>query len=88
MSNVIMKKGILKSDNKFWSLFNQIKMNTIQRMPVTITLVDETGDATMVWTLTNAWPTKITATDLKSEGNEVAIETIEFAHEGLVVTKS
>ncbi len=88
MSNVTMKKGILKSDNKFWSLFNQIKMNTIQRMPVNISLVDEAGNATMVWTLTNAWPTKITATDLKSEGNEVAIETIEFAHEGLVVTKS
>ena len=39
----------------------------------------------MVWTLTNAWPTKITATDLKSEGNEVAVETLELAHEGLKI---
>lgn len=83
--NITMKKGIFKGDNKFWDWFNQIKMNTIKRVPVVISLLDETGAATMVWTLTNAWPTKITGTDLKSDGNEVAIETIEIAHEGLTI---
>ena len=78
-------KGIFKGDNKFWDWFDQIKMNTIKRLPVTISLLDEAGKAVMVWTLTNAWPTKITGTDLKSEGNEVAIETIEIVHEGLTI---
>ena len=83
--NVTMKKGVFKSDNKFWDWFNQIKMNTVKRVPVTISLLDEEGNPTMVWTLTNAWPTKVTGTDLKSEGNEVAVETIEIAHEGLTI---
>lgn len=86
--NVTMKKGVFKSDNKFWDWFNQIKMNTIKRVPVTISLLDETGAPTMVWTLANAWPTKITGTDLKAEGNEVAIETIEIVHEGLTIGNS
>ncbi len=85
VGNITMKKGVFKSDNKFWDWFKQIKMNTIKRLPVTISLLDEAGSATMVWTLTNAWPTKITGTDLKSEGNEVAIETIEIVHEGLTI---
>jgi phage tail-like protein len=85
VGNVTMKKGIFKSDNKFWDWFNQIKMNTIKRVPVTISLLDEAGKPTMVWTLANAWPTKITGTDLKAEGNEVAIETIEIVHEGLTI---
>jgi len=34
--NVTMKKGVFKSDNKFWDWFNEIKMNTIKRKPVTI----------------------------------------------------
>ena len=85
VGNITMKKGVFKSDNKFWDWFKQIKMNTIKRLPVTISLLDEEGNATMVWTLTNAWPTKITGTDLKSEGNEVAIETIEIVHEGLTI---
>jgi len=83
--NVTMKKGIYKSDNKFWDWFNQIKMNTIKRVPVTISLLDEAGAPTMVWTLANAWPTKITSTDLKADGNEVAIETIDIAHEGITI---
>ncbi len=87
-SNITMKKGVFKSDNKFWDWFSQIKMNTIKRIPVTISLLDEGGNPTMVWTLANAFPTKITGTDLKSDGNEVAIETIEIAHEGLTIENS
>ncbi|PRC93443.1 phage tail protein [Solimicrobium silvestre] len=83
--NITMKKGVFKGDNKFWDWLNQIKLNTIKRVPVTISLLDEEGNDTMVWTLTNAWPTKISSTDLKSEGNEVAIESIEIVHEGLTI---
>jgi len=84
-SDITMKKGVFKSDNKFWDWFNEIKMNTVKRIPVTISLLDEEGSPTMVWTLTNAWPTKIQGTDLKSTGNEVAVETIVIAHEGLTI---
>ena len=83
--NITMKKGVFKSDNKFWDWFSQIKMNTIKRLPVTISLLDETGGTTMVWLVKGAWPTKITGTDLKSDGNEVAVESIEIAHEGFTI---
>ncbi len=88
VGNITMKKGIYKSDNKFWDWFNQIKMNTIKRLPVTISLLDEAGAPTMVWTLANAWPSKITGTDMKSDGNEVAIESIEIVHEGLTIANA
>ncbi|TNF56509.1 MAG: phage tail protein [Burkholderiales bacterium] len=85
VSDVTLKKGVFKSDNRFWDWFNEIKMNTIKRKPVTITLLDEAGAPTMVWTLANAWPSKVSGTDLKSEGNEVAVETIVISHEGLTI---
>lgn len=87
-SNVTMKKGVFKSDNKFWDWFNEIKMNTIKRKTVTIKLLDEAGAPTMTWTLKNAWPTKITATDMKSDGNEVAVESIEISHEGITIANA
>ncbi|MCW5203364.1 MAG: phage tail protein [Candidatus Electrothrix communis] len=83
--NVTMKKGIFKSDNKFWDWFDKIKMNTIERIAVTISLLDEANSPTMVWTLANAWPAKISGTDLKSDGNEVAVESIEISHEGITI---
>ncbi len=84
-STVTLKKGVFANDNAFWGWFEQIKMNEIKRETVTIKLLDETGAPAMVWTLSNAWPTKVTGTDLKAEGNEVAVETLELAYEGLAI---
>jgi phage tail-like protein len=87
-SDVTLKKGVFKGDNSLWDWFNGIKMNTIKRKPVTISLLDENGALTMAWTLANAWPTKISTTDLKTNGNEVAIETIVISHEGITIANA
>jgi len=85
VGNVTMKKGIFVTDLKLWTWFNTIKMNTIARSTIVVNLMDETGGARMSWTLNNAFPTKLSGTDLKSDGNEVAVESIEVAYETLVV---
>ncbi|WP_248798702.1 phage tail protein [Pseudomonas sp. MWU13-2105] len=84
--NVTMKRGIFVNDNTFWKWMDEIKMNVVTRRTVLIKLLDEAGAVTMQWQLNNAWPTKITGTDLKSDGNEVAVDTIEIAHEQLIIT--
>ena len=86
VGNVTMRKGIFVTDSTLWKWYDEIKMNTIKRRTVVINLLDETGAPKMVWSLNNAWPTKVTGTDLKSEGNEVAVETVEIAFETLTVT--
>lgn len=84
--NVTMKRGVFVNDNSFWNWHQEIKMNTVKRRTVTIRLLDENNAVTMQWTLQNAWPTKITSTDLKSDGNEVAVDTLEIAHEQLIIS--
>lgn len=84
--NVTLKKGIVPNNSQFAEWHNQITMNTVKRTTMTITLQDESGAPTMTWTLSNAWPTKISSTDLKSESNDVAIDTMEIAHEGLTIS--
>ena len=86
--DITMKKGVFKSDHEFRDRFNEHKMNTIKRKPVTIRLLDEAGAPTMVWTLANAFPNKISDTDLKAQGNEVAVETIVISHEGLTIANA
>lgn len=83
--NVTLKKGVFPKDTSFWEWYNEVKLNTIKRQTVEISLMDEAGNTTMVWTLNNAWPTKITGTDLASDGNEVAVDTIELVHEGITI---
>jgi phage tail-like protein len=86
VGNVTLRKGIFINDTKFWTWYNEIKMNNGKRQTVAINLLDETGTPKMVWTLTNAWPTKITGTDLKADGNDVAIESLELAYETIEVS--
>jgi len=83
--NITMKKGVFVKDNAIWDWFAEIKMNTITRKALTISLLDEEGAPTMVWKVQNAFPVKVSGTDLKAGGNEVAVESIEIAHEGFVI---
>ena len=83
--NVTMKRGVFVNDNTFWTWIEEIKLNNIKRTTVFVKLLDEAGKVSMQWTLMNAWPTKITCTDLKSDGSEVAVDTIEIAHEQLII---
>jgi len=83
--NVTLKRGIFAKDNKFFDWYQAIKRNTAKRSTVTIKLLDESGNPTMTWKLANAWPTKVSSSDLNASGNEVAVESIELAHEGLTI---
>ncbi|MBK7214293.1 MAG: phage tail protein [Bacteroidales bacterium] len=84
-SNITLKRGVLKSDNDFFNWLNTVKMNTIERRDLVISLLDEEHKPVMVWKVQNAFPVKVEGPQLKSTGNEVAIESIELAHEGLTI---
>jgi phage tail-like protein len=84
-SNITLKRGVFASDNEFYDWWNTVSLNTIERRDLTISLLNEAHEPVVVWKIKNAWPTKIQSTDLKADGNEVAIETMELAHEGLSI---
>ena len=48
-----------------------------------IVLLDRQGQEQIRWNFFNAWPSKWTGPSFNAEGNDVAIETLELAHEGL-----
>jgi phage tail-like protein len=82
-SNITLKRGILKGDNDFFTWLSTVKLNKVERRDLTISLLDETHAPVMTWKVMNAFPVKVEGPQLKASGNEVAIESIEIAHEGL-----
>ncbi len=84
-SNITLKRGTFASDNEYFAWWNTVKLNTIERRDITISLLNEEHAPVIVWKVKNAWPTKIQSTDLKADGNEVAIESMELVHEGLSI---
>jgi phage tail-like protein len=91
-ANVTMKRGTFNSDNEFHDWWKETKLfeegestGSLFRRDITISLLNENHEPTVVWKLKNAWPIKVQTTDLKADANEVAIESMELVHEGLVV---
>lgn len=82
-SNVTLKRGIVKADNDFFKWLSTVKLNQVERRDVVISLLNEEHTPVMTWKIHNAFPVKVEGPGLKASGNEVAIESIEIAHEGL-----
>lgn len=88
VNNITLKRGISKGDNDFFKFLTTISLNTVERRDITIMLLNEKHEPVMVWKVLQAWPVKVEGPSLKSTGNEVAVESIELAHEGLSLENS
>jgi phage tail-like protein len=88
-SNITLKRGTFQSDNEYFDWWQETvffqEQNGKYRRNITISLLDETHKPIIVWKVKNAWPIKVQSADLKADANEIAIESVELVHEGLVI---
>lgn len=87
-ANIVFKRGALARDSALPSWMAPGKANAIERAAITIELVDAKGALRKRWKLKNAFPVKVVGPTLNAKGNDVAIESIEIAHEGLSLSDS
>ena len=80
--NVTLRRGLTTS-RELWDWWETVRDGTLQRRTVLIALLDDSGQPVLRWTLREAWPVKWELSELGASKNEVAIETLELAHEGL-----
>jgi phage tail-like protein len=80
--NVTLRRGLTASRD-LWNWWRTTRDGQVERRTVAITLLNDAGEPVLRWRLREAWIARIEASDLDAQGNEVAIETIELAHEGL-----
>lgn len=87
-ANVVLKWGITDSMDlyKWHKDIIDGKINS-SRKTVHILLLDETGQEAVRWTVVNAWPTKYSPAALNAKGNDVHIETLELANQGITREK-
>jgi phage tail-like protein len=98
LTTVRKLKGLNKYGNITlkWGLTDSIELSNWHRMvvddatplsaarrTVVIRVQNEAGEDKAAWEVTRAWPTKYNPTDLNGKGNEVAIESLELANEGI-----
>ena len=81
--NITLKRGITTNKELFDWFKTGMDADIDRKESVSIVLNDEKGEEKVRWNLVNAWPSKWSGPDLKASGSEIAIETLEFCHEGV-----
>ena len=85
--NITLRRGI--TDNReMWEWHNLPQNGDGFKREVSIILADDQGDEKIRWTLQNCWPTSWNGPDFNSTSDEVAIETLELVHEGIIIESS
>ncbi len=82
--NVSFKWGITDSMELYtWrKLVEQGKMKDARRN-IAIVVLDEEGNPATRWEVREAWPSKYDAPSMNATGNDIAVESLEIAHEGM-----
>jgi len=87
-SNITLKRGKFEGDFDYNNWLDSIANDrTGQRRDIVVRLMNEKHEPVAVWKAARCFPVKVTAPDLKSDANEVAIESLEIAHEGFTLVR-
>lgn len=82
--NVVLKWGTTDSIELFeWRKMVEDGNMSAARKNMAVIVLNELGEPSARWEFREAWATKYDAPDLKGSGNEIAVETLEVAHEGM-----
>lgn len=80
--NVTLTRGITTSHD-LWDWWQTVVDGRLERRDVAVVLLDDSRTPVLRWLLHDAWIARIEGPTLEAGGKELAIESIELAHEGL-----
>jgi phage tail-like protein len=83
-SNITLKWGIT-DEHSLWDWRKKVIDGNPERKNGSIVLMSTDGEEKVRWNFVNAWPNKWTGPSFNATANEVAIETLEIAHEGITL---
>lgn len=86
-TNISLKRGMTQ-DLALWEWRKTVLDGLTQRKAGSITLLNEAREPVLRWSFKEGWPSKWEGPGIKATGNEIAIETLEIAHEGLSLEKA
>ena len=81
-TNIVLKRGVT-ADRELYDLHLRCVEGRIERKSGSIILMDRADQEVARWNFEQAWPARWVGPSLTAEGNDVAIETLELAHEGI-----
>lgn len=84
-NNIVLKRG-MTSDLSLWEWMQETLDGKLTRRNISVVLLSDAGEEVLRFNFRDAWPVKWSGPILNAETSDVAIETLEIAHEGLSIS--
>jgi len=85
-SDITLSRGIT-ADSKLWEWRQKAMKGNVERHDISITLLDNNGNAKITWNLFSCWPRQWTGPSLNATADDVAVEQLVLACERIEVDK-
>ena len=82
-SNLVLKHGLTDAAT-LWTWQQDVLKGVIQRRNGSIRLLDSAGEEKWRWNFTGAYPIRWVGPEFRAGSTEIALETLELVHKGLV----
>jgi phage tail-like protein len=85
--NISLKRGMTAAagNKDLYNWFINAGNPNVERRTLVVALLNDEGEPIFRWSIAEAWPVKCEGPALKATGNDIAIESIELAHEGIKI---
>lgn len=82
--DVTLKRG-MTSNLQIWDWREDVVLGKMDdaRTNITITMLNREYNPVAIWHFTNAWPSKVSGPSFKSDDNNIGVEEVTIAHEGM-----
>lgn len=86
-TNIRLRRGVTFSHD-LWDWFqNGLRAGKVKRVNLSILVGDVSGLQVQHWDVISAWPVKYEGPELKADSIQAALELLEIAHHGVILTK-
>jgi len=85
LSDITLKRGVFLNDDEFYQWYNTVALNTVEKRDISIALLNENHEPTLVWNVKECFITSIEFASLNAEESGNAIDTMVLANHGFTV---
>ncbi|HXL19181.1 MAG TPA: phage tail protein [Streptosporangiaceae bacterium] len=85
-SDITLSRGIT-ADSKLWEWRQKVIKGNTERHDISITLLDNNGNAKIIWNLFDCWPRQWTGPSLNATADDLAVEQLVLACERVEVDR-
>jgi phage tail-like protein len=85
---ITMKRGLFEKSLELYDWLNGMHTDDFTKKDIIISLLNNTNNAVMTWTIANAFPMKFEGPSLDAKSNDISFQSLEVKGDSLLIANA